>query len=322
MINLRFHIVSIVGIFLALAIGMLMGTTLLNRATVDVLNASQQRLDATNARLKEENALLKEASEAGQVATDAFGTAALDEVLPGLLGNDPILLVATRGIDEETVRAVEASALTGGASPLGIVWVDDRMALSDAEAVERAAAVLGVDGSGDRRSAVVEALAEALTPSPSSSGAALTALQSLAEAELVDWEPPSDGEPGAQRLPDERVDLVLLSGEGSALTGTDLMYPLAAALADRTTGVIVGEVRRPRSELEAATDTEAPIRGAFVDPLRSDDDLRDRIVTVDNVDEPFGRLATMLALAQVPVRTSGAYGAAASAESPFPPAEG
>ncbi|NLA37006.1 MAG: copper transporter, partial [Actinobacteria bacterium] len=49
MINLRFHIVSIVAVFLALAIGILTGSTLLDRATIEVLQDRQTSLDNRNA---------------------------------------------------------------------------------------------------------------------------------------------------------------------------------------------------------------------------------------------------------------------------------
>ena len=43
MINLRYHIVSITAVFLALAIGVVMGTSFLSRATVDLLNDEDTR---------------------------------------------------------------------------------------------------------------------------------------------------------------------------------------------------------------------------------------------------------------------------------------
>ena len=38
MINFRFHIVSLIAVFLALALGIVMGATVVNRAIVDRLN--------------------------------------------------------------------------------------------------------------------------------------------------------------------------------------------------------------------------------------------------------------------------------------------
>ena len=41
MINLRYHIVSIVAVFLALGIGVLMGSTIVDRAIVSTLRSSR-----------------------------------------------------------------------------------------------------------------------------------------------------------------------------------------------------------------------------------------------------------------------------------------
>jgi hypothetical protein len=57
-INLRYHIVSIVAVFLALGIGVVMGSTVIDRVTVDTLNArvnsverSVRAADAENRRI-------------------------------------------------------------------------------------------------------------------------------------------------------------------------------------------------------------------------------------------------------------------------------
>ena len=38
MVNLRYHVVSLVAVFLALGIGIVMGATVIDRVTVDALN--------------------------------------------------------------------------------------------------------------------------------------------------------------------------------------------------------------------------------------------------------------------------------------------
>ena len=53
MINLRYHIVSITAVFLALGIGVAMGSTLIQRATIDTL---ENRLDDQKQRLEETDA--------------------------------------------------------------------------------------------------------------------------------------------------------------------------------------------------------------------------------------------------------------------------
>lgn len=352
MINLRFHIVSIVAIFLALAIGMLAGSTLLDRATVDVLQGRQRSLDARNTELRAENDELRAAIDAETPGGAAFGNDVISTLVPGLLTDSPVLVIAVRGIDEDTVRATQAAIRDAGGSPLGIVWLDERLDLDVPDTARQVAASLGLEPApGREKQAIVGELAGALEAAsvvtttttttttapplpggptaPDTPGAgddttvpgddpALTLFSRLVDADLVDWESPTEGEPGSRTLPAGGLDVVVLSGEGASLRPGRIVYPLIRSLASRTRGVLVGEVRRPRTLLDAVDEEGVPVRGSFVDPLRADDDLAARIITVDNVDEPFGRLAAVLALAELPSVTSGSYGIAASAEQPFP----
>ncbi|MFN8051078.1 MAG: copper transporter [Acidimicrobiales bacterium] len=353
MINLRFHIVSIVAIFLALAIGMLAGSTLLDRATVDVLKNRQRSLDARNSRLRDENDRLRAAIESRAPAQQVFGTQTLPALVPGLLTDAPSIILAARGINEDSVRALQSEVRDAGGSPLGVVWFDSRFDLDNTEALSQIGAALSLGGSSGKvtRTEVVKALVAGLTSASSAAPStttttvpvdptattlpssepistsspddpSLSVLSKLVDAELVDWESPTEGEPGSRTLPSSGLRVILLSGEGSDLRPGRLMYPLARALGAARAGIVVGEVRNPRTDLEAIDDTDTPERGAFVDSLRSDDTLSKRIITVDNVDEPFGRLAVVLALSKLPTLTSGSYGIASSADAPFPPASG
>lgn len=344
MINLRFHIVSIVAIFLALAIGMFAGSTLLDRATVDVLKGRQASLDQRNADLRAENDALRSAIDARAAGDEAFGDQVLAELLPDTIEERPVLLLAARGIDEDSVRALQSSVRDAGGAPLGIVWFDTRVDLDNAEVAEQVAGVLGVDAPDDRvKEAVVDEIAAGLIASAASSeepGAedptadptdvttttapdpSLDVLSALVDADLIDWESPNEGEPGARTLPNGDLDLVFLGGEGSELRPGRILVPLLRAVGERVPGVVVGEIRDPRTPIEAIDEDDVPARGAFVDPLREDDDLSARLITVDCVDEPFGRLAVVLALGELPTLTSGSYGIAPSAAQPFPTPSG
>lgn len=354
MINLRFHIVSIVAVFLALAIGLLTGVALLDRATVDVLKASQQRLDARNSTLRERNELLRSSVDARGDANVEFGETALSPLVAGQLDEDPVIILATRGIDEAAVRTLQTTIRDAGASPLGVIWFDDRFDLGDAATLERVASEIGVDteqresavrsdviasiaeplslvaGSGAGRSTTTTTVEPVVTTTTSVSegsdesdesdevDAARSVLSQLVDSELVDWESPTDGEPGSRLLPEDGLRIIVLSGEGASVEASRFMYPFARALAEQRPGVIVGEVRRIRTDLEVVDDDAVPPRGSFVDELRDDPEVADRMITVDNVDEPFGELAVVFSLADLPGATSGRYGMAESADRVFP----
>ena len=65
MINLRYHLVSIIAVFLALGIGITMGSTFLNKAAVDQIDKNVRNAREEVRQVKSENAALRE-----QVARD------------------------------------------------------------------------------------------------------------------------------------------------------------------------------------------------------------------------------------------------------------
>ena len=71
MISFRFHLISLTAIFLALALGIVLGTTVVEKATVNVLESriKSVRADATAAR-GERDALQHEVSDASRYASE------------------------------------------------------------------------------------------------------------------------------------------------------------------------------------------------------------------------------------------------------------
>jgi len=356
MINLRFHIVSIVAVFLALAIGILTGSTLLDRATVEVLQGRQRSLDSRNGELRTENDQLRSVVRQRTEALTAFGADALPGIIDGVITDSPVLFVAMRGIDEDSVRAAQSAVRDAGGSPLGIVWFDARFDLDDPAALAAIADVLDASGADKKlRATIIDRIAEGLAASaddsafllptttttstapavedldpnitvpiegtaPAVDDPSLSVLSQLADADLIDWESASDGEPGARTLPAGGLEVVLVSGEGAELSPSRLVYPLARALSAQTPGLVVGEVRSPRTDLDVLDANDVPVRGALVDELRGDDVVSGQLITIDNLDEPFGRLSLVLSLADLPDSSSGAYGVADSADQAFPTA--
>ncbi|HMS15140.1 MAG TPA: copper transporter, partial [Microthrixaceae bacterium] len=140
MVNLRFHIVSIVAVFLALAIGLLTGVTLLDRAVVEGLKGTQDALDDRNRELRDQNSGLREQADAAERRDSA-----LTELLPQLdvadLEGVSVVVLATRGIDEATARSIPVLLGRAGANAPGILWFDDRTDLRDAATSARLADV-------------------------------------------------------------------------------------------------------------------------------------------------------------------------------------
>jgi hypothetical protein len=150
MINLRYHIVSLTAVFLAIGIGVTLGSTFLDRATVDNLNGQLENL-AT--RLEERDARIGEL-ESAQGTDRAIQTALDEQALPllsGRLDGVPVAVMASRGVDEADVRGSLQALDAAEADVQGIFWFTDRFELDDAAAIDDLATVLGEESNDPSR---------------------------------------------------------------------------------------------------------------------------------------------------------------------------
>ena len=123
MIDFRYHVVSIVAVFLALAIGIVLGSTELQGTTIDVLrNTSQQiknQYDATHARNVELNQ---------QVSADqAVAQAGEARLLDGLLSAQRVVLVNAPGAPSSVVTGVTSALHQAGATVTGQVNLQPKL---------------------------------------------------------------------------------------------------------------------------------------------------------------------------------------------------
>jgi hypothetical protein len=315
MINFRYHIVSITAVFLALGVGLLLGTTFLDDALADQLRGDLEELERDLDRAGERNAELQ-----GQL--DAFDEEAggLDEQLGArlfdrqLLGQ-PVLVVAPRGIDDGLVERVTTALDQADADVMGTWWLTDRLLLDDDDEVAQLADALGLstDDTGRLRNNLAIQLADVLYGAidlPAASGSAAGAvgaeqtqqaapaepelLARLREAEFVDYDVP-DGEDDVVRLPAEGLRIVMVSGPDASVPLGDALMPVLTDLTsdDQPAPVVAVE---PSRVPEDQADGDEPPAERLVDVIRDDGDLSQYVSTVDNLDRVSGRVATVLAL--------------------------
>lgn len=318
MVNLRFHIVSITAVFLSLAIGIVMGSTLLTQPTLDQLDSRQKSLEE---KISVRNAQIEQYRRQLEVADGeraAFGDLVVPAVVAGTVSR-PALLIATRGVDEGSVAALRTDLTSAGVERQATVWLDSRFDLARPEVVDRAASVLGLpDGAtsaSDRRTAVLDFLVQSMSPPAAD---ALSAWSTLATAGLVDLDVTA-----GLSLSASSVGLVLVSGQGAEVPASSVLLPLIGRVAADSSPAraVAAEVMDPLPAAEEALralDTKISPRGSFVTTVRNDRSLDGRISTVDNLDHPSGRLATVLALGALPGRV-GDYGELPEASAPYPP---
>ena len=82
MINFRFHVVSLIAIFLALALGVVIGAGVIDRGVVDTLNSRLDRVEAKSDRIQSANNKLS--TENGQLS-QAIGLGVWDKPAAGCL---------------------------------------------------------------------------------------------------------------------------------------------------------------------------------------------------------------------------------------------
>jgi hypothetical protein len=307
-IDFRYHLVSLVAVFLALAAGVALGSGplgaelsngLLSEDDKDRETAEAQRL---------------ELSAANQVANfnDAFASAVDTSVLDGLLDGTTVTVFALPDANSATVAAVIEELQVAGADVVG--KVDVAPALIDATnrttAQNLATQVLrGVDGvptvaEAGSYEVVGYAVAQGLLTTT------LTGAPVDAKAQEI-----QSAFQGADYLTYEGGDVasrgglaVVVAGNSNA-KGSQARSEVLAAMLDSMDSLSGG--------LVLAGPLETQQNPGFIAGLLTSD-AASRVSTVDMVETVAGRVVTVMALAEQAGESSGHYGAGAGADEVLP----
>ncbi len=308
MINFRFHLVSLIAVFLALALGVVMGATVLDQAIVDGLNSRINSVEDEADRQRAENGDLRD--ELDRLNAYVEGTAGL--TVSGRLEGVPVAAVAVRDASSDDVTSAVSLAQLAGAQIAGVLWLEERWLLSDDEARQDLADILGVAAEPDAEratawSAIAERLAAGTGPAV---GDLLTA---LSEAGFVTYEPVGGDEAETDALaayPGSGARVLLVDGTEAPEEMNELVAPATRAFAAAELPVVVAEVFREQDD--------GPARGARLAAVRDDDELTAVVSTVDSLDLVEGQVAAVLALADLGRGVVGQYGYGDGANGPLP----
>lgn len=309
MVNFRFHLVSLIAVFLAIGLGILVGSTVVDQAIVD-------RLDREIEEAKNENGDLRDQIDELQAdlrRTDDYIAQSARYAVDGRLEGVPVAVLAEAGIDGDDVEATVEMLRDAGAEP-AVIRLEERWRLEDPDDV--AALREAVDGSGppDRvREAAFDAVAARLVeaPTPPAEGDPVTdPLVRLADAGFVEV----DGDLDLGTFPPRPARAVVVTGTDSDLLDVD--GPLSAALAR---SLVAADVPTVAGEVYVASDEpDAPARGATLAGVRGDGDLSSAVSTVDDLDAVPGRVATVIALEDLVTGRVGHYGYGEGADEAIP----
>ena len=144
MINLRYHIVSITAVFLALGIGTALGGTFLDRYTVDVLDRNIKSAEQRIADTERENGRLEGEISEANARDDALIATGSATLFADELTDLPVLVVVSEGADADVVSNLRLALGRSGADLRGTLELRNALAL-DEEVDESLAEVVEQD---------------------------------------------------------------------------------------------------------------------------------------------------------------------------------
>ncbi len=337
MVNFRFHLVSLTAVFLALAVGIVLGASVVNSGAVDGLRGQLGSVKEDVTRVDQQNAALRR--DLG--SWTEFSKKAAAGILTGRLQGVPVLVAGVRGIDAEPVKDLRDDLEAADARLQGTVWLESKMKLDNPSDVRALSGVLGLgtlDPEIVRETLFARLANEMVTMAPTAAsgttalpppvdgvvtsvpgvttttavaprGGVLATLSSLGfvtidapERDSFDTNMPL---PGGTRF-------VVASGEGADVADTIGAIALVKALvaaSGTSSRVVAVEPGKP------AQGREQEVRSRFIGPLRSQGkEIDSRVSTVNNIEDFRGRVAAVLALVDLAAGRIGHYGTGSGAD--------
>jgi Copper transport outer membrane protein, MctB len=314
-ISLRYHIVSLVAVFLALALGIVVGSTVLQEGTVSVLRATSEAVRAKSEENSRKNVELTK--QVGDL--QRFGAAVLPELVQGRLKGRSVVLVDTDKVDGGMRDSVRKTLEDAGAQVDGqITFADGRLALGNEADRAALGRLLAVDAGDPNvlRGELVKRVADRLvTPSalPQKGQRGSDVLTGLQDADfLADLKLSKPLAAGTDPFPRQETSFVLLGPSAAnsvtAVAPGAFLVPLADQVSARATGAVAG------------VETGAvPKDSSWIVALRDNRDVSHRVSGIDAADAVYGQLSLVQALQSSLLRQpAGQYGIKDGASGLFP----
>lgn len=301
MISFRYHLVSIIAVFLALALGIVVGTTALNGTITkglrdDVSSLKKQRSDLNN-QIKQ---LQAQVDDAGQFAS-TYGT----KLVAGALNTQSVLLVAMPGASTGMEDGIAGQITAAGGKISGRVgltndYIDQRrtdgiisLATGPARPIW-----LTFPETNDAGQIGGTLLAAVLTGHGQQSDITQV-LAGLSELHMVT----TDGNDVAP------ATTVVIVANGTLAANS---YAGSIELS------LVSAFHKWGKSVVVAGDAGTAQGGGIVALIRGSS-TRTQVSTVDDADTPFGEVSTVLTLAASVAGHVGHYGTGANSDALFPP---
>ncbi|ONI89069.1 hypothetical protein ALI22I_16225 [Saccharothrix sp. ALI-22-I] len=308
MISLRYHIVSITAVFLALAVGVVMGSTAISGRLLSGLSDDNSALGREVAALQAQ----RNGLDARLADADRFATSVGPLAVKGQLAERTVVLVTTADAKPNDRDALAELLRAAGATVTGELQLTESFADPD---------------KADQLLNLVARLQPAGTKLPTAADPGTRAGGLLGTLLLLRKD---DNQP--QATADElAAGLGGLSSAGFVKPGEGLRPAQLAVVL--TGGAVAGDSAADRAAVVARFATQLDRSGAGavlaggdrsaegtgpVGVVRADTAATSVLSTVDNLDTAAGRVVTVLALREQVEGKAGRYGVAGNAEAPAP----
>jgi len=295
MIDFRYHLISLIAVILALALGILAGSGFLGGPLLQRLEIEVDDLGHTNDNLREEigfqDALLNEA--------ETFARDVRPILVDGVLADTEVVLFQVEGSSGALIDGIRDALIEAGATLTTEITLGRKFALQSDPAMDELALVTGSVASEpsvlleDTARLLGERLAVASTDGDQASSAVQRLSSLLDDLETAEFLGVSGD---AARLVSEDATFVVVGGGGDRppFDVATFVPALAEGLASREGRVLVAE----------SSDSTWGLVGG----LRSDIEARSVAVTVDNAETTIGRIAAVLGLESAREGTIGHFG--------------
>ena len=303
MISFRYHLVSIIAVFLALALGILVGTTGLNGAILSDLKKQVKNLRGETASLRTSN----DALSATATNDEKFASEYMKPILAGRLTGQTVAIISAPGTSGKIKDGTEAALTAAGADVVTQIQLTPKF-IDPARASDIVALISGPAG-----------LPFGLTL-PNTSDAPTLA------GDVLGYVLSGKGHPN-----DLRQWISSFSGLGMLTVNN---HPQKATLAVVLTSgtylksdghakampALVTEFNANGIKMVVAGDNASATEAGLVEQVRADAAVDSVVSTVDNADSAIGQVSTALALAGSVTGQTGQYGTGDGSNGLFPPA--
>ncbi|HEV7147298.1 MAG TPA: copper transporter [Pedococcus sp.] len=310
MIDFRYHLVSIVSIFLALAVGIVLGAGPLKEDIGNTLTSEVKNLRDDKAALRAE----LDSATKGNQARDDFTAASNRTLLSGRLTGTTVSVVVLPGAEGALVKSTTDTLTAAGAKIGSTVtvldsWIDPGKASFRSSLGQQLAHEVEVPAGQSSGDVVVDqVLARAIEAKPGTTPApgATAALESLRNGDLVRYTP--------DHITPGTVAVVVagpVTGPDAATRDTraQALSAIAGAMDSAGAGAVLVAPTLPVTVKD---------QGSVVATVRANGDIAKVLTTVDDGDVPMGQASVVLGLIEQESGKSGHYGLAGDADATFP----